>query len=427
MMSDDDDIPIDPGYEDFGHVGDDIVAPAQVPPSVLRLVPKGEAPRPTWEDRVTLAPREWFGEAPKPRTWLLRDRRTGDGVLPVGKVGMLIGEGGVSKTMALIALGLAVATGSDWLGTYSVTKPGRVLMILGEEDAEEVHRRLYHAGKAGRVAPPELGSVVVLPLSGVPCTMIETDNHGNPQDAAFLLWLRGYVKASGPFDLIIVDPLSRFAGVDAETDNAAATRFVQALESLATETGADVIVCHHTNKTSRQAGTPASGAAARGSSAFYDGVRWAAALTAERVKTEGPEEAAHIGEVVTLTVVKSNYSMKGDPLLLRRDREHGGALVPLDQADLETVAASRANALDKDAHRKVERRRHHQAVVDAIRDVLRAMPERSGRQLYAAVLDRLQSCSRDTFDTALASISHELTTMPGTKGATLHSLRHGAA
>lgn len=326
-----------------------------VAPPVSSKVPLSDP----WSTLVRPAARKWFTEAPPTRLWLLRDNRTslGSGVLPLGKVGMLIGEGGVSKTMALIAFAIAVATGTTWFGCFDVDvdAQGRVLLLLGEEDPDEVQRRCYNAARASKTNPPPDDSIVAVPLAGVPCSMIETDEHGNAIDAPFLLWLRSYVAANGPFTLILVDPLSRFAGKDAEIDNAAATRFVQALESIAKETGATVIVAHHTNKSSRGNGAAVNGAAARGSSAIFDGVRWAASLSAERIASSDATALPDaLAEIVTLATVKSNYSRKGDPVFLRRDGENGGALVPLDEMDLEIVREARAKIIPS-ARRRAER------------------------------------------------------------------------
>jgi RecA-family ATPase len=319
-----------------------------------------------WSERVAPSEMAWFTSAPPKRRWLLRDSRTAlsSGVLPLGKVGLLIGEGGVSKTMALVAFAVAVATGTAWLGCYSAATQGRVLVLLGEEDAEEVHRRCYNVARATAAPVPDPGSIVVVPLAGLPCPMVETDERGNAIDAPFLLWLRSYVSQHGPFALILVDPLSRFAGRDAEVDNAAATRFVQALESIATETGATVVCAHHTNKTARGSGATVNGASARGSSAIYDGARWAAALSAESIPCGDAATASHLGEVVTLSIVKSNYSKKGEPLLLRRDHEHGGALLPLDVTDLQIVADARANT-GPSRRRRAEREADREATLQA--------------------------------------------------------------
>jgi RecA-family ATPase len=145
--------------------------------------------------------------------------------------------------------------------------------------------------------------------------------------------------------LVVLDPLSRFAGLEAETDNAVATRFVQSCECLASPDATTVLVSHHNNKVSRGRGDVAT-ADGRGSSAFGDGFRWVASLTPLDVRKaiEDPEERERLGEAVTLSFTKSNYGRKGDQVQLRRDQDRNGALVPLDEVDLATVeAARRAN------------------------------------------------------------------------------------
>lgn len=99
-------------------------------------------------------------DPPEPRRWLLRHpdpesadigANDGSGLLPLGKVGVLSAEGGAGKTSVLVALALSVATGRPWLGHFRVdeaARRGRVLLALGEEDEEEVHRRLYAASEA---------------------------------------------------------------------------------------------------------------------------------------------------------------------------------------------------------------------------------------------------------------------------------------
>jgi replicative DNA helicase len=114
---------------------------------------------------------------------------------------------------------------------------------------------------------------------------------------------------------VVLDPLSRFAGCDTEKDNAAATRFIEAAETLVDVPGGPtVLLAHHTTKSSRsnENSEGASTNAARGASALTDGVRWVAHL-------DSKEDTA-----AEFTVTKSNYSLKGKPLRLVRD--DGGAL-----------------------------------------------------------------------------------------------------
>lgn len=381
---------------------------------------------PPWAARAVSVDSTWWTTAPPRRRWLLRDTRTGKGALPAGKVALLISEGGIGKTMVLILLALVHAAGGEWLGTYSLPTTGRTLLVLGEEDAEEVHRRVYNAAQATRARAPEPGAIVALPLSGLPSPMVEIDPQGNAADGPFLVWLRAYIAANGPFELVLIDPLSRFAGAEAETDNAAATRFVQALESIATGTGATVIVAHHTNKAGRGAGASISGASARGSSAFVDGVRWVASLSVEHVPCDDPEVAARLGELVTFEVHKSNYSAKGAPVLLRPDLDHGGTLLPLDAHDTATVGEARTSS-NPAAQRRAARDEQGKArvgeVAGAVLDALRQAPGGlSWRALLSKAIACRGACSKDTLGAALASLGHAVRTAPGPNRSTLHFL-----
>lgn len=380
---------------------------------------------PVWETLVRTAPIEWFTVKPPSRTWLLRDGRTGRGLLPLGRVGQIIAEGGAGKSWAAFQFAIAVATGTPWLGTFDVMRPGRVLIIAGEEDDDECWRRLYKSRHAARTSPPPEGAIVVLPLAGVPCPMLERGEDRNVAEAPFLRWLREYVAAHGPWDLIIVDPLSRFAGPDAEIDNATATRFIQSLESIATLTGATVLVAHHTNKLGRMGGR-VEAVAGRGSSALVDGVRWQCSLGSERLALDDSDTRKRLGELVTWSHTKSNYSVRADELLLRRDLDNGGALVPLDATDLDTVQAARGRDLGSEAKRQAK-----EAHRDARKDVedatvLRVVRERPGistRDLATAVQAGAE-CGRERAYVAVQRVidADRVKAVPGPRKAQLHYL-----
>jgi RecA-family ATPase len=287
-----------------------------------------EAPPSVFGDRwKTLAAHggiEWFDIAPPRRRWLLElpgdNAQTGErttGILPLGKVGMLAAAGAAGKTMALLQLALAVATGRDWLDTYTTPNPGYVLLALGEEDLEEVRRRIYAAGRLMRLTDEQrriaAERIIVLPLAGTRLSL--TDEHGLPTAVQVELQAR-LQSSSNEWRLIVLDPLSRFAGLDAEVDNHAATAFVETLEILAQTRGTPtLLVAHHTTKASRGADGDASAAtAARGASALTDGVRWVANLEPDRA----------LPDRVRLTITKSNYSQRVPPINLVRCE--GGAL-----------------------------------------------------------------------------------------------------
>jgi RecA-family ATPase len=255
---------------------------------------------------------------------------------------MLAAGGSVGKTMALTQLAVAVATGRRWLecrnGTHedfpgfdTPEEGGRVLLALGEEDAGEARRRLHAAVMGTGLTREEkalvASRIVVAPLMGQGVQLIApADKWGTqpPQPTAFALELRARLMESPePWSLVVIDPLSRWAGPDTETDNAAATKFVQLLETFTKAPGTPtVLVAHHTTKGARREGT-ADDTAARGASALSDGVRWHAHMTAK----PHPEGVHGVGvpRMAELRVVKTNYGLPLDETLWLA-RDEGGLL-----------------------------------------------------------------------------------------------------
>ncbi len=390
----------------------------ELPPPAKSAAPaKPSAP---WAGRVVPVAADWFTTAPPAREWLLRDGRApntqgaGAGVLPRGEVGQLISEGGIGKTMVLCQVSVSVASGSRWLGALDVVHAGRVLLALGEESAAEAQRRLYRAARVAKGTAPEPGSIVVLPLRGVPCPLIERDASGNQRDTEFAKWLRAYLKRTAPWSLVVIDPLSRFAGPDAETDNAAATRFDQSLEALAAEAaGATTLNAHHTNKLSRDGTGRITASAGRGASALVDGARWQAGLGVERIAFDDPDVRMRLGEVVTLHFTKSNYGYKADPIELRRDLDNGGALVPLDDTDRALVSEARHAAsiggqtrAAKTAAKESETRKRDADDDAAARKIVAAAPGASVRALVG-LLRGARSCGGDRAHAAITRVRSE--------------------
>jgi RecA-family ATPase len=272
---------------------------------------------------------DWLTAPPPARRWLLErpdDETNGTtkpvGVLPLGKAAMLLAAGGVGKTMILVQLALAVATGRKFLDHFGTPNPGHVLIVCAEEDAEELRRRLYNAAQAMKLTDEQASlaakRIVIVPLSGISAALLENDGRNNAAETAMLRSIRRRLN-SAPHEwrLVILDPLSRFAGCDTEKDNAAATQFVTVVESFTkTKGGPTVLLAHHTNKASRSAELKASASDSRGASALTDGVRWVANLY--------PELNNH--DLATLVTSKSNYSKLSPELTLVRDNDHGGAL-----------------------------------------------------------------------------------------------------
>ena len=252
--------------------------------------------------------------------------------LPLGKVGLFVSPGGVGKTTVLSQLAISVATGLPWLG-FEVASPGKVFLGLGEEDKDEVHRRLHDAGNlyglgdkddAHNPMAPSMArarehaakNIHAAPLCGKIVPLLEEE-----EESAFMGELLEYLEVHAGEDgwrLIILDPGSRFMGIENENDNAQATRFIQACERLAQAPGQPtVIIAHHTNQPATREGA-VDQTAARGASAFVDGARWVASLSPEIVP-EAWMRQRRVHQAVLMRHLKSNYGPRAKEVLLLRE------------------------------------------------------------------------------------------------------------
>lgn len=253
-----------------------------------------------------------------------------------GIVAMLVGSGGVGKTHALVQLAISLTTGIPWLGKYPVESTGYVFMAMGENSEEDIHRLLRKTTKGLLSKEKEFFSENLIAEASKKLAIASF----NGKDSSFIYkghltqfyeLLLQELQAKEPkegWSCIILDPISRFLGADAETDNASATRFIAQLERLTLELKGHptVLFGHHMNKSSG-ASKNTDQAAARGSSAITDGVRWQANLEKVRKSGIGDEEEYELDQV-TLRTVKSNFTAILPPQRLRKDKN--GILLALD-------------------------------------------------------------------------------------------------
>lgn len=294
----------------------------------------------------------WIDAEPLPRPYLLyvpagigqSALTRGVGFLPMGKVGLLAAAGGAGKTFALCGLALSVVTRRPWLDTFlpGPDLRGNVVLVLGEEDAPELRRRLHTQARAMGLLGKEHGEAVrrilALPGAGIDTlALTQAEQNGARARTAFADALYAHLEEEGRrrggWDLIVLDPLSRFAGPDVELDNAAATRFIQGLERFTALPGSPtVIVAHHTNKASRAEDVARSASAVRGASGLVDGARWVGDL----------EPIA--SEFARFRVMKSNYGrIPPEPTWLKRADEGGlRAATPEERAQAESALSKRA-------------------------------------------------------------------------------------
>jgi hypothetical protein len=232
-------------------------------------------------------------DEPEREDWLLTDDITGKPALPLGRTSILAAAGGTGKTTVLVQLSISVALGVAWCG-FRIESPGMVCLCCAESDEKLMKRQVWRAMNALELTDEERVTVgqrlVVIPLEGVEVNMIRGEG-GNIERTEFLeRFRRGLVQRSKDarqlLSLVILDPLSRFAGSDTEKDNAAATRFIQAIETLTKLPGTPAVMCaHHSSKVTAGNGKGPPVSPARGVSAIRDGVRSMIGLTRHKAES----------------------------------------------------------------------------------------------------------------------------------------------
>ena len=299
---------------------------------------------------------------PPPREYLL-NRPDSVGLLPRGKVGLFSAAGGTGKTTALIQLAVSVATGRPWLGHFSLgeTCGKRVLFLMGEEDADEAARKLYFACDNMGLDAVEMEAVrqrvLCVPLAGHALPLLDSDAHSTGHSTG----LAQRLDDGEDWGLVVVDPISRFAGVNVESDNILATRFVQELERFTRAPGKPTVLgVGHTSKQARAQGS----AEQRGVTGLIDAVRWGASLLTVddgRVRFE---------------MQKNNLAPPMDePVMLVR--QEGGYLTAEDEVQRQQREEAAEAAEQADDARQADRR--EQRVSGLVESVVTAVADHPGK------------------------------------------------
>lgn len=303
-----------------------------------------------------------WSTVPAPREYLL-NRPDGVGLLPRGKVGLFSAAGGTGKTTALIQLAVSVATGRSWLGHFTLgeTCGKRVLFLMGEEDAEEAARKLYFACDNMGLDAVEMEAVrqrvMCVPLSGYALPLLDS----NADSTGHSTGLVQRLSEGEDWGLVVVDPISRFAGVNVESDNILATRFVQELERFTRAPGNPTVLgVGHTSKQARAQGS----AEQRGVTGLIDAVRWGASLLTVddgRVRFE---------------MQKNNLAPPmDDPVMLVR--QEGGYLTAEDEVQRQQREEAQQAAEQAEDARQADRR--EQRVSGLVESVVTAVADHPGK------------------------------------------------
>jgi RecA-family ATPase len=249
--------------------------------------------------------RDFGTTEPPPRRWLV------EGLIPIGTVTFLSGDGGLGKSLLGQQLVMSAALGLPWCG-----RPVMQVKAAGffcEDDEDEIHRRAVpiarHLGVS--LEDERIREAWYFCEVGQENALMEAviDRSGalSYQTTELYQLLRDWARMKN-FRLLVLDSLHDiFAGN--ENVRAEARAFVQALSLLAEAIDGAVVVLAHPSLSGLDRGSGTSG-----STAWHNAVR-------SRLFLTRPEPVAGFSldpDLRVLKTVKSNYARVGEMIGLRR-------------------------------------------------------------------------------------------------------------
>ncbi len=272
----------------------------------------------------------------------------GDMLFP-GKYSVLAGPGGTSKTMLAIGLGVNVCLGQSWADLPVAL--GSTLLFLGEEDADEVHRRVNAvlAPLPANEQKQVQNLMRIIPAAGKDIRLARLEQN-NPVQTEFVGKVIAMskdltAKAETPVCLIVFDH-ARLVGAGDSNDASHVTELTRVMTHIAQETGAAVLLIGHSPKNVHgKTDGELSQADVVGSGAYVDNARSALLMT-----TLSDSECKKFGiqpdvrsNYARLQVVKNNYGRTGSLLYFVRRHDPTWQVAPLDPVKL--APATRASGI----------------------------------------------------------------------------------
>lgn len=255
---------------------------------------------PANEPDTYVAPREWWAE----------------GWVPMRQITLLTGDGGDGKTLLALQ---ALLAGSEGVGTLGMKiKPGRVLYIGAEDDADEFKRRQLDICDELGLDYLRLYDFKLYSLSGEDALMATPDSRKVMQPTPLFEKIARYARLWRPVCVVWDTSANLFGGN--EIDRAQVQQFVNILKRLAVELDGAGILLSHPSVAGMQ-----SGAGTSGSTGWSNAVRSRLYLTRPSGTNVDPD-------IRVLRNMKANYGKAGQEIYFRWDR---GAFVLSDKSKIE--------------------------------------------------------------------------------------------
>ena len=318
----------------------------------------GQERRPLQVDVSSFSGTTYLTSFPPRYDWLLNKS------LRRSCLGAIVGPPGAGKGTFAIQLAVAVAAGIPFLDVWQVAAPGAALYLSAEDDAAVINRRAYHALKQ---LPEDIQAMAGANFYGVPVhgrvNLCHGERGSGVRGTPHLDDLRTMIGRIRP-SLLILDTLARFSGVE-ENDNPAMTAFCGILEDIIAESGCNIILLHHSNKTAgdcvedaKELSRALTQTAMRGASALAGCIRWGLLMAplgaGLSVKLIGEEARGRAdGSFVACRVGKKNSGAPEPRHYLARDSQ--GLLYRVEatgQAQAEGDATADAYKLAEEVRRR---------------------------------------------------------------------------
>ncbi|MCL4485512.1 MAG: AAA family ATPase [Nitrospirae bacterium] len=227
-------------------------------------------------------------------------------------VGLIVAQEGTGKSFLALEIALAKATGHDMTG-IGVTGPGGVVYFSKEDPPEIIEERLQAIGPliSSDEAFGRADNLEIVSLYGKPATLVSEKTMVNEK------LVRQIIKTGSGKDLLIFDTLRKLHDLE-ENSSGEMKVLLEIFDRIALETGAAVLLIHHTNKSSNLNGQQGDQSSARGSNAIVGNTRWS--LHLETVKNDDSGEKR-----IKVTIPRASYGPEGGEWWL--ERIEGGVLV----------------------------------------------------------------------------------------------------